>query len=106
MDIDNVNVETQGGVNRSQANLISDKDQIEGTTPVVSNIDVMASSAGDTDEYTKMLIRQELDTRMVDIEEKMETMVQNQNNIDMNKSVLNDSGVVGIDPEFEKNVNN
>ena len=36
---------------------------------------MLASSAGDTDEYTKMLIRQEIDTRMVDIEEKMETMI-------------------------------
>ena len=31
-----------------------------------------SSSAGDGDEYTKMLIRQELDTRMGDIEAKVE----------------------------------
>jgi len=29
----------------------------EGTTPVLSNADILASSAGDADEYTKMLIR-------------------------------------------------
>ena len=51
---------------------------------------MLASSAGDTDEYTKMLIRQEIDTRMVDIEEKMETMINN--NADISKSVINDGG--------------
>ena len=64
---------------------------------------MLASSAGDTDEYTKMLIRQEIDTRMVDIEEKMETMINN--NADISKSVINDGGGQGVDEEFEKNVN-
>ena len=49
----------------------------------------MASSAGDTDEYTKMLIRQELDVRMVDIEEKMETMAKN--NLEMKNASVADS---------------
>lgn len=73
--------------------MTSEKDQIEaGTTPVVSNLegkDLMASSAGDTDEYTKMLIRQELDVRMVDIEEKMETMAKN--NLEMKNASVADS---------------
>ena len=88
VDIDKVNID--GGQNRSQANMLSDDTSNiiggEGTTPVLSNVDVLASSAGDADEYTKMLIRQELDTRMVEVEEKIETMMNN--NADLNKSVV------------------
>lgn len=68
----------------------------------MSNPDIMASSAGDEDEYTKMLIRQELDARMVDIEEKVEKMVTNQGEI--SKSVMNEA-VGGVPEEFEREVN-
>lgn len=40
--------------------------------------EVLSSSKGDDDEYTKMLIRQEIDSRMTDIEARIEEIVANQ----------------------------